>query len=119
MSQRLALLLPLLCCIQLLVLNAAALLFPAWSKNAGTPGARGLDEMGQRLLFLATQWLVLLVTLVPAILIGAIVWLLLQLLPGNAAIVPAAIVAATVLAGEIAWGINWLGQRFDAFDLTE
>ncbi|MEY4641279.1 MAG: hypothetical protein RLZZ227_1273 [Pseudomonadota bacterium] len=113
----LALVLPFVCATQLLVANAAAVLFPAWMKS--TVGQnQGLEVAGQRLLFVAAQWLVMMVALVPALILAVVVFIPASWLLGAFAAIPAAIVAALVLAGELAWGINWLGERFDAYDLS-
>jgi hypothetical protein len=113
-----ALLLPFLCAAQLLVANAAAVLFPAWTKTAGGIQNQGLEAAGQRLLFFAAQLLVMLVVLVPALLFGLLVYIPVSWFLEVYAVLPAAIVAAVVLAGELAWGINWVGERFDAYDLS-
>jgi hypothetical protein len=78
----------------------------------------GVEVMGQRMLFLAAQWIVMLITLVPALLFGAVVYIPLSWFLETLAILPAALVTALVLAAELAWGINWLGERFDAYDLS-
>ncbi|HEV7714138.1 MAG TPA: putative ABC exporter domain-containing protein, partial [Steroidobacteraceae bacterium] len=53
-----AVLVPPLCAIQLLVPNAAAVIFPAWMQTVSNRGEHGLDVMGQRIIFMAGQLLV-------------------------------------------------------------
>ncbi len=113
-----ALVLPFLCGVQLLVANTAVVLFPAWMKSAGGVQNQGLEVAGQRLLFFAGQLLVMLVALVPALFFGVLVYLPASWFLDAFAVLPAACVAALVLAGELAWGISWLGDRFDAYDLS-
>jgi ABC-2 type transport system permease protein len=115
-----ALIAPLLCTLQLLVVNAAALLFPAWlqiGRQRGSPP--GIEVMGQRILFLAGQFLVLVVALLPAALVASIVFFVTQWMFETAlAIVLAALVVMAVLGGEAALAIAWLGRRFERFDLS-
>jgi ABC-2 type transport system permease protein len=113
----LALVLPFLIAFQLFMANATVVLFPAWAKNSGLQ-YQGLEVAGQRLLFFAAQLVALLAVLLPALLFGLLVFIPAQWFLDTYAMLPAAIVAAVVLAGELAWGINWLGERFDAYDLT-
>jgi hypothetical protein len=110
---------PFLCTIQLLVLNGGAVHFPAWTLTANVYAPQGLEVMGHRLLFIIGQWLVMMASLLPAVLIGTIAFLLAKWVLGDTlAVLAAAGAASLVLAAEIAWGINWLGECFDDFDLT-
>ena len=54
--------------IQLLVPNTAAVLFPAWVQSAANRTERGIEVMGQRLIFMAGQLLITSLALVPAVL---------------------------------------------------
>jgi len=69
----LALVMPLLCTLQLMVPNAATLLFPSWAQSA-RPRERGLDVMGQRLIFVAGQLLVIAIAVLPAVALGLLLW---------------------------------------------
>jgi hypothetical protein len=113
-----ALLAPLLCALMVLLLNAAAVLFPAWVQmGGGRPG--GIDVFGQRILFVGALFLVLAVALLPALITAAVVFFLVQWLVGPAVAAAAAVVVVLAILGtEIAIGTRWLGNRFESFDLS-
>ncbi|MBE7212243.1 MAG: hypothetical protein INR65_14570 [Gluconacetobacter diazotrophicus] len=119
-----ALLCPTFNVVSLLIPNAAALLMPAWFATPDTPGAtansRGIEVIGQRLLFLLAQVAALALALLPA---GATFFLVYLFaakpyLP-DVAVLPAAAVAATlVFAGEAAGGLALLGSWFESYDVS-
>ena len=114
----LALIAPPLCLLQLIIPNGAALLFPSWAQTARTR-ERGLDLMGQRLIFVFGQLLGIVIALVPAVVWGTLLWFAARWVCSEAA--SAVIATAGVLAvlgGEVCLGIWWLGRRFDRFDLS-
>lgn len=114
----LAVLLPVICLLQMMVPNAATLLFPSWARSNRTRD-RGIDVMGQRLIFVAGQLLVIVCALLPAALIGLLVWFAAHWFVGAAT--STVITAATVLVIlglEAVLGLWWLGLRFEAFDLS-
>ena len=75
--------------------------------------------MGQRLIFMIGQLLVVVVTLIPAAALFAGVFFLVKMLLATAiAILLAAIAAALVLALEAALGILLLGWLFERFDVS-
>jgi ABC-2 type transport system permease protein len=83
------------------------------------PGEHGLDVMGQRLLFMAGQILVLALGLLPVALGAGVTFLAANWVAGPViAGVLAALVVLTVLGVEIWAGVRWLGQRFARFDLS-
>ncbi len=51
---------------QLLVPNAAAVIFPAWMQTVSNRGEHGLDVMGQRIIFMPGQLFVTALALVPS-----------------------------------------------------
>lgn len=105
--------------IQLLVLNAATLVFPAWAQTVGNPAERGIDVLGQRIIFMAAQLLVTLCAALPAALLAALILLVGQWLGGFT--VGAALAIAgmcLLLSWEASLGLRWLGTRFDRFDLA-
>jgi ABC-2 type transport system permease protein len=115
----LALLAPPLVAIQLLLVNAAAILFPAWTQSAGSRGERGVEVIGQRIIFVAGQLLITVVAAVPAVIGAALVFLIAQWLIGvTAAAVLSGVMAFAVLCTETYVGILWLGGRFENFDLS-
>jgi hypothetical protein len=113
-----AFLLPVLDLIVLLIPNAAVLLFPSWIQT-GKDGPRGIEATGQRLIIAVGQFLVLLLTLLPAAIAFIGVLFLLKLALGYAAAVPCAALAATViLAVEAGFGVMLLGKLFERFDVS-
>ncbi len=112
------LLAPLLCALIVLLLNAAAVLFPAWVQiGAGRPG--GIDVLGQRIVFVGGLFFVLAISLLPAAVIAAVIFFVVQWLAGFVlATAAAAVVVLAILGVEIAIGTWWLGQRFESFDLS-
>jgi ABC-2 type transport system permease protein len=112
------LIIPLLCTVQILVLNAAALLFPAWIET-GRQRAQGIDVLGQRILFLAGLLIAMAGAFLPAIAIasisfGVVYWMVDAVLAAWLAL----LVMVGVLLAEIALAIAWLGKRFEVFDLS-
>jgi ABC-2 type transport system permease protein len=115
----LAILAPPLLAIQLLVPNAAAVLFPAWMASTATRGERGIEVMGQRIIFVAGQLLITAVALVPAAIGAALIFFVTGWLIGaQAAGVLAGMMAFALLCAEAFLGVLWLGGRFENFDLS-
>ena len=112
-----AILAPALVFAQLTIHNAAALIFPAWVP-LGNQRPRGLDAMGQRLILLGATWLVLIVSVIPGAIGGAIVWLALTPVAGPAAVVPAALACAAAVAAEVLVATEALGPAYEKLDLT-
>lgn len=107
--------------VSLLIPNAAALLLPAWFAGPAAGGAaRGIEVMGQRLIFLLAQFLALVVAVLPALLAGFLVYTLVALpyLPGAAAMPITAVMAAFVFLAEAASGMALLGHWFETYDLS-
>ncbi|MEO6873714.1 MAG: putative ABC exporter domain-containing protein [Opitutaceae bacterium] len=112
-------LIPVLVAMELLVPNAAAVLFPAWVQSMRNRSERGIEMLGQRLIFVGGQFLVMLFALLPAALgAGLLIFCTQWLIGGTAAVIIAAIVVLIILVAEVGCGIWWLGQRFDKFDLS-
>ncbi len=114
----LALVVPVVCLLQLMVPNAATLLFPSWARTNRVRD-RGIDVMGQRLIFVAGQLLVVLFALVPVAIIGLLVWFAAHWFVGplaSTAITTVAVLA--ILLVEACLGLWWLGHRFEVFDLS-
>jgi hypothetical protein len=110
---------PVLCAMQLLVPNAATLLFPAWAQSMRNRTERGLEMMGQRLIFVGGQFLVLLFALMPAALgAGLLVFATQWLIGPIAALAFATLAVLVILVAEVWCGLWWLGERFEQFDLS-
>lgn len=113
-----ALLMPALCAVQLLVPNAATLIFPAWAQTTRNMGG-GMDVMGQRLIFFAGQMVCLMVALFPAVALGGGTVFLTQWLIGLPAAIAVAVVPVLgVFVGELWLGVRLLGPRFDRLDIS-
>jgi ABC-2 type transport system permease protein len=112
-----ALLTPALVAAQLTINNAAAVLFPAWVP-LGRQRPRGLDAMGQRLILLGATWLLLIVSILPGAIVGAVVWIGLSLVLGPAAVVPAAGCCAAAIGAEVLLATEALGPAYDRLDAT-
>jgi len=110
---------PFFIALQLVIQNAIALIFPAWVQTVSNHGEHGLDVMGQRLLFLAAQFLLLVLGMLPAAVAALVTFFVVNWLGGP---IPAGLVAwlvvLTVLSVEIWAGVRWLGERFARFDLS-
>ena len=114
-----ALLLPPLCALQVLVMNTAVVLFPAWVPQGADQG-RGVDVVGQRIFFVAGVFLTMLLSLLPAAVAAAIVFLGVQWTVGVPVVagIAAAAVALAILCAEVWLVVLWLGGRFERFDLS-
>ena len=94
---------------QLIVQNAAVVLFPGWVATGGAR-ARGVEAMGQNILMFAATLLSLAVGVLPALAVaGALGWLF-YLLIGWPGVLPAAVVFAGILVGEAMLALTWLGR---------
>jgi ABC-2 type transport system permease protein len=114
----LALMAPPFVAIQLLVPNAAAVVFPAWTQSVGRT-ERGIEVLGQRIIFVAGQLLVTAIAAIPAAASAALVFFLAQWLAGLLAAAVLAVVTVFLLLSLEVWlGVRWLGQRFEHFDLS-
>ena len=98
---------------------AATLYFPAWMGTGAQRGG-GIEAMGQRLIFFAGYVVVLILALLPAAMVGAVPFIVLQLLTNNlpVAVLATGVTASAVLVGEFALVIWWLGHRYEKFDLS-
>lgn len=116
-----ALVMPCVDFIALLLPNAAALIFPAWVQ-LGKDTPRGFETMGQQLILIFGQIIVLTLTMLPAAVAGAVAWFAVWWLFGKVpalALASAALAVAAVLAAEAAVGVHLLGKAFDRFDWSE
>jgi hypothetical protein len=110
--------LPFVDLVALLIPNASVLFFPAWFQ-LGKDAPRGFETMGQQLILMFGQLLVLALGLAPAgvaftlFLLGGsfIHWPLLGVMLG-------ALAAAIILALEAGLGIKLLGRAFERFDVS-
>ena len=114
-----ALVVPPLCALQLLVPNAAAVVFPAWFHATRQRGGGGIDVMGQRVIFGFGQILAMVFALLPGVLMaGGLIFLTQWLIGLTAAVILATLSVLVILVAEVWLGLWWLGQRFEKFDLS-
>ena len=117
-----AIIVPPLNLVSLLVPNAAALLLPGWFATGPglQAGGRGIEVMGQRLIFVLGQFLVQVFALVPPALVAFVFYTLIAspFLPDPLLLPLTALAAAAVLAAEAVGGLTLLGHWFERFDLS-
>ncbi len=101
---------------QLTILNAIALMFPAWVP-LGNQRARGLDAMGQRLIMMGGTWLLMAVALLPGAIVGGIIWLALQQFIGPGALIPAAAACTAIVGIEVLLATEALGPVYERLDV--
>lgn len=114
-----ALLAPPIIAIQVLMPNAATVLLPAWVQSTRDQTERGIEIMGQRMIFLAGQLLVTVLVAIPVFLAGALVFFIANLVAGvGFGMAIAAIAMAALLCVEAWLGVLWLGKRFEGLDIS-
>jgi ABC-2 type transport system permease protein len=111
-----AILAPALVLAQLTVHNGVALIFPAWVP-LGFQRARGLDAIGQRIIMLGGTWLLLIVMTIPGAVAAGILWVIAGPFFGPLMLIPAAAVAAGVIAGEVLLATEALGPVYERLDV--
>lgn len=115
----LALLAPPFIALQVFIPNATAVLFPAWVQATRDRTERGVEVMGQRLIFVASQLIVTALALVPALIVGSILFFVVNLVAGPAAGGAVATLSMVVLLASEVWlGVQWLGGRFERLDIS-
>lgn len=107
------------CAVQLLIRNAIPVLFPAWAMRAKDE-PRGFVMMGQRLVTLAGNVLVLGVAMIPAAIVFLpSLWVAYRFFAGNPAFVAvAAMPAVAVILAEAWFGVKALGAQFEKIDIS-
>jgi ABC-2 type transport system permease protein len=101
---------------QLTILNAIALMFPAWVP-LGSQRARGLDAMGQRLIMMGGTWLLMVVALLPGAIVGGTIWFALRQFIGHGALIPAAVVCTVIVGIEVLLATEALGPVYERLDV--
>jgi hypothetical protein len=101
----------------LVVVNAVAVLFPAWAV-IGTSRSRGIDAMGQRMLMFAGVMLTLVIAVLPAAVAAALVGGLLYAATNTIPVVIPAVVLGLVMIVECVVTIELLGRVLDRTDVT-
>ena len=109
---------PTLIAAQLLIQNAAVVLFPGWIPTGGRR-PKGIEAMGQQMLMLAGTAITLLLGLIPSAAIAGLAGFLLWMVIGPFAVLPAAVLFAGVLAGEFSGAVLLLGRLLERTDPTQ
>jgi hypothetical protein len=102
---------------QLLIRNAAAVLFPAWTLRS-QDDQRGFAVMGQRVVVLAGNLLILTISLIPPAILVLIGWFVSRSFQANFAVPFATVPAVALLVAEVWLGIKMLGAQFERIDVT-
>ncbi|HEY2323817.1 MAG TPA: putative ABC exporter domain-containing protein, partial [Thermoanaerobaculia bacterium] len=97
-----------ICAMQLLIRNAAAVLFPAWTLRS-QDDQRGFAVMGQRVVVLAGNLLILTISLIPPAILVLIGWFVSRSFQASFAVPFATVPAVALLVGEVWLGIKMLG----------
>jgi hypothetical protein len=107
---------PVLCIVQLIVPNLIMLMLPGWFQASRSRGG-GIELFGQRFILGIAQLLIALLVAVPGALAAvAIIFCSQHWLGVSVSIVLAALVVLPIMAGEVAVGLWWIGERFEKFD---
>jgi ABC-2 type transport system permease protein len=110
-----AVLAPVLIAGQVLIQNAAVVLFPGWIATGGAR-ARGIEAMGQNMLMFAGTLLALALGVLPAAAVAGGLAFLLYQVAGWLAAFPAAVLVAAILGVETAFLLGWLGRVLERTD---
>jgi ABC-2 type transport system permease protein len=97
--------------------NAAALVFPAWVK-LGVKGEAGIEALGQNLLTTLASMVLLALTLIIPLVVGAVAMFTLAPTLGRLAPFAALLLAVAALIGQVVLGLRGLGVVFDRTDPT-
>jgi ABC-2 type transport system permease protein len=114
------LLVPAIVSLQLLVPNAAALIFPGWAQAQRGRGA-GPEVAGQRMIFFFAQLATFAIALLPAAGLAGVLIVIMRGLLGfsfTLAVNIAALPVIAILGVEVWCGLWLLGRRFEKFDLS-
>ena len=108
-----------ICAAQLVIRNAMVILLPGWSIRSPEE-SRGFVVLGQRLVMLLGNAIILAISLIPAALIFLPAFFLShRYFAGSAAVLAIATVpSAALLAFEVWMAIKFLGAQFDRIDVT-
>jgi hypothetical protein len=102
----------------LLIPNAAVLYFPAWFQ-LGKDGPAGFEATGQRMIMMFGQVLILALALLPAGLVGGLLfWGGVYFKLPEAGVLLGSLAAAVILSVEAWVAVRILGGTFERFDLS-
>ena len=101
---------------QLLIQNAAAVLFPAWVP-LGNERPRGVDALGQRLILLGGVLLSVALMMLPGTVAGGVIWFTFQRWVGPPILLPAALVCLSLVVLEILVCTELLAPLYERLDV--
>ncbi|PYR06852.1 MAG: hypothetical protein DMG00_17765 [Acidobacteria bacterium] len=101
---------------QLLIQNAAAVLFPAWVP-LGNERPRGVDALGQRLILLGGVLLSVALMMLPGTVAGGVIWFAFQRWVGPPILLPAALVCLSLVVLEILVCTELLAPLYERLDV--
>ncbi len=113
-----ALLAPMLIAGQLIIQNAAVVLFPGWIATGGAR-ARGIEAMGQNMLMFAGTLLALAVGVLPASVVAGGLGFVLYRVVGWPGVLPAAVLFTGILVVEVGLVLTWLGRVLEQTDPSQ
>lgn len=100
---------------QLVIQNAAVVVFPGWVPVGGNR-PRGVEAMGQQMLMFAGTLLLMALGVLPAAAVAAVAGFVLFRLAGYAGLVPAALLFSMALVAECLLAIELLGRLVERTD---
>jgi hypothetical protein len=103
---------PALIAAQVLIQNAAVVLFPGWVPT-GANRPRGIEAMGQQMLMMAATLLAFAVGLLPAVVVAGLAGFLVYQLIGIPAVVPSSLLFVGVVLAEVVLVVSLLGRLVD------
>ena len=101
---------------QLLIQNAAAVLFPAWVP-IGNERPRGVDALGQRLILLGGVLLSVALMLLPGAIAGGLIWVVFYRWVGPPILLPSALACSSVVMLEILICTELLAPLYEQLDV--
>jgi ABC-2 type transport system permease protein len=108
---------PALILAQLVVQNGLAIAFPAWIA-IGASRARGIDAMGQRMIMMAGNLIVLVLSILPGAIVAAVVVFVVYFLTHTIIFVVPALTVALVIIAECWFAVEALGRLLDRTDVN-
>jgi ABC-2 type transport system permease protein len=99
------------------VQNGLAIAFPAWIA-IGASRARGIDAMGQRMIMMAGNMIVLALSILPGVIVAAIVVFVVYFLTHTIIFVVPALTVALVIIAECWFAVEALGRLLDRTDVN-
>jgi hypothetical protein len=107
--------LPAIALAQVVIQNAAVVLFPGWVA-VGPSRPRGVEAMGQQMLMFAGTFLLLVVGLLPGTAVGLVIGVIAFPWVGWVSLLPGAAILSLLLVAECVLAVHVLGRVLDRTD---